>query len=157
MDKQRFEKYIEKTETCWKWTGGKDIKNYGIFFYKGKTQLAHRTSLLIYERVKRLTPGLQVLHSCRDKSCVNPDHLREGTHTDNCHDKRRDGTNLTGDKCHFSKLSWGDVNEIRKTKYNPYTPKQLATRYEVSISTIHNILNNKTWVVDETPAHTPSE
>jgi len=152
--KQRFEKYINKTDSCWLWTGGKDIKGYGVFFYKRKTQMAHRISLIIYERKTQLTPGLQVLHSCRNTSCVNPDHLREGTYHDNSQDKRRDGTNLTGEKCHFSKLIWTDVNEIRKSKD---TPKEIAKRYEVSTSTIHNILNNKTWIIDEATVHTPSE
>ena len=106
-DITRFQKYVEKGEgECHRWKGGKDIKGYGIFFFKGKTWFAHRASLILYDRIKSLNPALQIRHSCKNKDCVNPDHLSEGTREENCADKRRDGTNLSGDKCHFSKLNW---------------------------------------------------
>lgn len=43
--------------------------------------LAHRLS---YELHKGPIPdGLQILHSCDVKNCINPDHLRVGTHSEN--------------------------------------------------------------------------
>ena len=143
-DIERFEGYIQKTDECWLWTGGRDIKDYGIFFYKGKAQFAHRVSLLIYKKLTALTPGLQVRHSCRNTCCVNPDHLSEGTRQQNAADKRRDGTNLSGTRCHFSKLDWEKVSEIRKSVN--VSRKDLASQYGVTPSSISSILRNKSWI-----------
>ena len=147
QDKARFEKYITKdNKGCWRWCGGRDIKDYGIFFFKGKTQFAHRVALLIYEKVKALTPGLQVRHSCRETSCVNPEHLSEGTRAQNAEDKVRDGTSLRGARCHFSKLNWQKVYEIRKKAADGVKTKTLALEYGVSSGTILSIVKNKSWI-----------
>ena len=52
----------------------------------GKIRPVHRLAL---ERKlgRPITPGLHVLHNCDWPSCVNPEHLREGTHNDNMHDR----------------------------------------------------------------------
>jgi hypothetical protein len=143
-DLTRFLTYVDKKpDGCWWWKGGKDIKEYGIFWYKGKTQFAHRVSLLLHNKVKHLNPKLQVLHSCRSKQCVNPEHLSEGTREQNSADKVRDGTDLRGSKCHFSKLTWEKVSEIRKSTK---TVKQLAEEHDVSDSAIRAIIKGKTWI-----------
>jgi hypothetical protein len=52
---------------------------------KGKAVRVHR---LILERKlgRPIYPGYWAIHSCDEPSCVNPDHLREGTHSDNARD-----------------------------------------------------------------------
>lgn len=145
-DIERFNKYIKKDGDCWLWTGGLDIKGYGIFFYKKRTCFAHRISLILFEKVKELTPGLLVCHSCTHKNCVNPEHLKEGTSKDNSNDKRRDGTLLNGERCHFAKLSWDIVKSIRNDYLTITDKKELATKYNVNKSTIYKIVNNKSWV-----------
>jgi hypothetical protein len=146
-DLTRFLTYVDKRPaSCWLWIGGKDIKGYGIFWYKGKTQFAHRVSLLLHDKVKEFNSAKHVLHSCRNTGCVNPEHLREGTREENSADKVKDGTSLRGERCHFSKLNWQKVAEIRKS--NESTEK-LATLYSVSKSTIRSIINNKSWILQE--------
>lgn len=137
---ERFNKYVKKEGDCWLWTGAKDIKGYGIFYYEKHSRFAHRVSLILFGKVKEFTPGLQVLHSCRNKCCVNPDHLREDTQLSNSEDKRRDKTNCAGNRCHFAKLTWEKVNEIRN---NPKVDN--ASKYNVSKSTINKILKGKSW------------
>lgn len=144
-DQLRFLSYVQKDEAsgCWRWTGSKAITGYCNFFYRGTTYLAHRASLLIFGRVKQLTPGLNVSHSCRDRSCVNPDHLSEKTRSENNGaDKKRDGKDNSGERCHFSKLDWAKVTEIRGSDLKS---TELAKKYQVSSSCISNILRNKTW------------
>ena len=146
-DITRFKKYVDESEgECHRWKGGKDIKGYGIFFFRGKTHFAHRVSLILYDKVKTLNPELQVRHSCKNKDCVNPDHLSEGTREQNCADKRRDGTNLSGDKCHFSKLTWSEVSEIRRKFSDGSGKKDLSKEYNVSVATISSIIKNKSWI-----------
>jgi DNA-binding transcriptional regulator YiaG len=138
----RFEKYVSKQD-CWIWTGGKDIKGYGIFFYNKKTSFAHRIALVLYKNIT-LTNGLQVAHSCNNKSCVNPDHLRETTIKDNAKDKIAHGTALRGERCHFAKLNKEKVKEIRASLKSS---KELATVYNVSNQTIRSIILNKSWLM----------
>ena len=77
----RFWNKVNKTETCWLWTGAGDVLGYGRFYLKGKLILAHRFS---YELAKGLVPeGLDLDHLCRNPSCVNPQHLEAVTHSIN--------------------------------------------------------------------------
>jgi hypothetical protein len=70
----RFEAKIERTPWCWNWTGARD-RGYGRFGINGKTVYAHRVAYELW--VAPLTPGLTVDHLCRNRSCVNPEHLEE--------------------------------------------------------------------------------
>ena len=55
--------------------------------------------------------------------------------------------NLSGEKNPRAKLTWNDVDEIRR-KYIPkkYTAKVLASEYGVSIGTIKRVIYNKSWL-----------
>jgi hypothetical protein len=61
---------------------------YGQFnFLKDKrhrTILAHRMSYIVFNGA--ITDGLQVLHKCDVRNCVNPEHLFLGTQKDNIKD-----------------------------------------------------------------------
>jgi hypothetical protein len=108
--------------------------------------LAHRASLLVFGRVKSLTPGLQVAHACGTRECTNPDHLNEKTPSENNGaDKKAHGVDNSGERSHFSKLTWEKVSEIRKPSEQPKKIKDLAQTYGVSVTCISNILRNKTW------------
>ena len=76
MDKSirdRFWIKVEKTETCWLWKGARNGWGYGYFWLEGKTLRAHRVS---YEWANgAISSGLQLDHLCRNRLCVNPDHL----------------------------------------------------------------------------------
>lgn len=73
-----FERYIQKTtKGCWLWMGAVQSRGYGN--YRGK--LAHRVS---YQKYKGEIPkGMTIDHICRDRLCVNPEHLRVMTQKDN--------------------------------------------------------------------------
>jgi len=77
----RFWAKVEKTDTCWNWTGCK-TNGYGRFkLSTGNIQQAHRVS---YELSKGTIPaGLVVDHACHNRSCVNPNHLRAITQKQN--------------------------------------------------------------------------
>ena len=68
----RFWSKVEKTEGCWNWKGYTH-HGYGRFYFEGKSTSAHRIS---YELAKGPMPkGKQTDHLCRNRACVNPDHL----------------------------------------------------------------------------------
>lgn len=58
---------------CHIWTRGLTGPGYGCLPYQSKSLLAHR---VIYELTKGPIPqGMQIDHLCRNRRCVNPDHL----------------------------------------------------------------------------------
>lgn len=79
MDK--FWPNVNKTESCWLWTGAVNSKGYGIFYYGGKNWVTHR---LAYEKLIGAVPeGLELDHRCRQRNCCRPDHLEPVTHKEN--------------------------------------------------------------------------
>lgn len=68
---------------CWEWTACRHPSGYGKAHFNRRTWLAHR---LIYTLlVKTIEPDMVIDHLCRNRSCVNPDHLRECTQLVNVH------------------------------------------------------------------------
>ena len=66
---------------CWEWTGKIASNGYGHTTIKGKCLLAHRA---FYSHAKGEIPeGLTIDHLCRNKRCVNPDHLEAVTSREN--------------------------------------------------------------------------
>ena len=77
----RFWKKVDKTGDCWVWTGHVSAQGYGAFFYQGDSRQAHRVS---YElRFGQMPDGSQIDHACRNRRCVNPEHLRIVTAAEN--------------------------------------------------------------------------
>jgi hypothetical protein len=86
----RFSRFINKTDSCWLWTGSKNITGYGKFYCKGKDFLAHRFSFSVAHGIT-LLPEQILLHSCDNPACVRPSHLTVGTHADNVADSLAKG------------------------------------------------------------------
>ena len=78
---ERFWSKVEKTPTCWLWTGSCNPKGYGQFRVGKKKPGAHRVA---YEwLVGPIPEGMQLDHLCRVRNCVNSDHLEVVTNLEN--------------------------------------------------------------------------
>lgn len=82
----RFWAGVEKTETCWLWTGYiRKNDGYGLFFDGKRQVLVHRFA---YELLVGPIPsGLDLDHvrarGCTHRNCVRPDHLEPVTPWEN--------------------------------------------------------------------------
>ena len=75
---ERFWSKVEKTDTCWLWTASLQSTGYGQISVDRRPRLAHRVA---YEMLVGPIPaGLELDHLCRNRACVNPDHLEPVTH-----------------------------------------------------------------------------
>lgn len=112
-DKTRFLSKFSQTKGCWIWKGNKNKDGYGVIYLKGKMYLAHRVSLFFF---KQLQPKNLVLHKCDNPSCVNPNHLFEGTQLENIKDmvNKNRQTRPIGEKNPNCKLSFEVIKEIKR-------------------------------------------
>ena len=70
---------------CVEWTGALTAGGYGhVRISSGATSETHRAAYVLAHGP--IPVGLKVLHSCHNPLCVNPAHLRLGTHGENMQD-----------------------------------------------------------------------
>lgn len=88
--RERFDRRVVKTPSCWIWAGGLRDRHYGSVSLGAKsagTDYAHRVSWKLH--YGEIPTGMSVCHHCDNPRCVRPDHLFLATHTHNMRDKTR--------------------------------------------------------------------
>jgi len=143
---KKFWKFVDKQDRseCWIWKGGKNP--YGKASVNGKHMGAHRLS---YQLFKGIIPiGMQVLHRCDNKPCVNPDHLFLGTAKDNLEDaisKNRLNVHQSkneGEKNGRRKITEDDVRSIRQSSESTTV---LAKKYGLERHQIRLVQRRVRW------------
>ena len=127
---------------CLIWTGPLNRDGYGRFIVQRdgvKVHLAaHRASFEAFCRP--IPPGMIVMHTCDVPACINPLHLKLGTHADNMADKVAKGRHRSPDRDQngMTKLNSAAVEVVRNSTL-PNTV--LAQAFGVSASTIKRARN----------------
>lgn len=156
---KRFEdKYIFEPNTgCWLWTAASDSSGYGMI-RAGENYMskAHRVSWRLYRG--EIPQDMYVCHTCDTPSCVNPNHLFLGTHTDNMRDMASKGRSsgagslgmINGENNGQSKLTEEAVKDIRKryrrgNRYHVGNTRELAHIYGIRPDYVFKIYSRKVW------------
>jgi hypothetical protein len=117
----RFYTRTKKNGECIEWAGGKNTCGYGMVWWQGRNQLAHRVA---YTLARGPVPaGMFVLHECDNRPCVNPAHLSVGTQQQNVRDAYARGRCLVR-RNHFS----GRTHCIHGHEFTPENTYTYPTR-----------------------------
>jgi hypothetical protein len=144
---------VNEDTGCWNWTGPPTDNGYGMisgaiggkrYVPKGGRMLAHRVSWIIHNG--EIPPGdgahgTVVMHTCDNRLCVNPKHLRLGTQADNVYDMIDKGRKVSGTPSgvkHWNAAikNQADVDMICATEGRT---KELAERFGVDVCTIKRL------------------
>ena len=118
---------------------------YGHMGINSSMFRAHRISYALHYK----DPGkLEVCHDCHIKSCVNPEHLYLGTHSENIQRNFDDGRNSHKGALHPQAILQEEVDEILELlNKGILTQKQIATFYRICTQTVRRIKNGTHWGV----------
>lgn len=141
----RLLKDVEYKGSCWLRTHNvSQFNGYASIFRDGESVLAHRAS---YEHFKGEIPeGMIVRHTCHNRICINPNHLRLGTHEDNMRDMTRASRQAKGEDNGNSQLTVDDVIQIKELlKSKQYKQREIAEMFSISRMTVTDINTGRTW------------
>lgn len=68
---------VDDATGCWNWMGYIRVEGYG----STNGEMAHRA--VYRQRVGPIPDGLDLDHLCRNRRCVNPEHMEPVTHREN--------------------------------------------------------------------------
>lgn len=132
---------------CWLWTAAKERHGYGHFRHAHKDYRAHRYA---YELASGPIPkGMEIMHVCDVKACVNPDHLQPATRLENMGDLKAKRLHVYGERSHNAVVTEEQVRKIRaeyrRENFSKSNAKELGARYGVTAEAILHIVARRTW------------
>ena len=121
---------------------------YGVKRVNGILRKHHRLVYADHNGVSiESIDGMEVMHLCDNPACVNPQHLKLGTHTENMHDMFSRGRRKTamGEKTGRAKLSDDDARHIFSLVASGLPQPEIARMFGIDRSQVSRIKTKKTW------------
>lgn len=132
-------KLVESDSGCWEWQGSLNPKGYGQLNDRGVIRKVHRVAYEMF--IGPIPDGLGVLHSCDNRKCANPAHLRAGTNADN-----------VADRVARKRCARGERNRhkypaalVRKVLEHTGSTREIAQALGMSKSQVWSIKAGKSW------------
>ena len=141
---ERLWKRVDKTETCWNWTGARgNSEGYGRINDGGISKWTHRVAWEI--EFGKIPDGHFVCHHCDNPSCVRPDHLFLGRAKQNSEDMVAKGRQARGLKAKGVRLTPEVVVALRLANAAGQSSQSIAQELSVGYCTVRDVLTGKTW------------
>lgn len=150
LNKEKADRILRKrgwdvTEAgCWEAHGSPNNSGYLGTTVDYKTYLLHRLAYLVW--VGDIPEDHVILHICDVRRCINPQHLRVGTHQDNSDDAVRKNRTKSAEDHWNQQLAPTTVLEIYKAaKIGSMSQKDLGLFFGCSQMTVSLIKRKKRW------------
>jgi hypothetical protein len=145
----RFWARVNKTETCWLWTGGATSEGYGDLMYQRHRHLAHRFAWQL-ANARAIPVGLVVRHRCDNPPCVRPDHLELGSVAQNVRDayerrRRTTGNPTLGTGRPNALLTDELVATLRRRARSGQSITSIAKGTGFSYATVYRAIRGSGW------------
>jgi hypothetical protein len=127
-------------DDCIVFKGGKNKQGYGCLTYSDVTLLTHRIAWML-DRGECIPRGKVVMHSCDNPPCINPRHLKLGTHKENNQDMIDKGRMNWGRGGRPIRMTEADVQAINNLRQQGMTAKQACK--EIGFSRAHYNYRNR--------------
>lgn len=134
---------FDDKDGCLVWPFWKKPTGYGFVQLNGRNTHAHR-AVCVLAHGEPPTGKHHAAHSCHNRSCVNPHHLRWATPQENSDDKMTQGTVSRGTTHSCAKLDEKSVIEIRASK-GKLTTQKTAEKYGISANHVRAIQRKEKW------------
>jgi len=130
---KRFWSRVDKCgpDECWNWVGDITSEGYGRFSIKDRGYYVHRIAYFLHTEYDPVNSKIH--QTCGNPVCCNPAHLTTIP-------------TQVGMNHHQARLTEAEVKEIRERYLDGNSQRALSQRFNVSQSTIRDIVNRKTWL-----------
>ena len=122
---------VDASTGCWIWQGHL-TKGYGMIDI-GNTGKKYVHILMFVLKYGNIPPGLELDHVCRNRSCVNPDHVEIVTRA----------VNIQRGK--LAKMNPDSVRELRKLYDKGLRDKKLGEIFQISSKEAGQIGRRQRW------------
>ena len=131
---------------CIEFQGCRDENGYGRWnepYKNGKRGKHWYTHRLAYTHFYGpINPGYFILHSCDNPPCINPLHLRQGSHRENMKDMTTRNRQNAGEDRYNAKITEDDVRAIRA---DTRIQRVIGADYGITQRQVSHIKNRKKW------------